>query len=85
VLDDAEQPWAVDSNGHYPIIELMRSHNFQRVDFFGFAPAAMRRHCTSLFFRERCFLFQDLAQPTDYDHLEMAPPSSPTPTRARAR
>jgi predicted O-methyltransferase YrrM len=69
VLDDAEQPWSVDSNGHYPIIELMRSHNFQRVDFFGFAPAVIRRHCTSLFFRDRCFLFEGLAQPTDVDHL----------------
>jgi hypothetical protein len=64
ILDDAEQPW---SEPGYPILDLMRQHGFQRIDFFGHAPAVIRRHCTSVFFKERCFLLLGTENPRRYD------------------
>ena len=54
LLDNSDGYWG--DVGHYPILDLFRSNDFQRVDFFGFAPGVIRPHCTSLFFRDRTFL-----------------------------
>lgn len=55
ILDNAEGFWGPE--GTYPIIEMMRDLGYQRVDFYGYAPGVVRRHCTSIFFRTDCFLF----------------------------
>lgn len=55
LLDNSDQPWS--SDGSFPILELFRRSGFQRVDFFGYAPGVVQPHCSSLFFRQKCFLF----------------------------
>ena len=62
ILDNAEGFWGKD--GTFPIMDLFRSAAFQRVDFYGFAPGVSLRHCTSLFFKDRCFLFQGTENPS---------------------
>lgn len=61
VFDNSEGYWGPE--GQYPILDLFRSQGFQRVDFYGFAPGVFWPHCTSLFFRSRCFLFAGAAPP----------------------
>ena len=61
LLDDSEGYWGRD--GEYPILDLMRAQGFQRVDFYGFAPGVYWPHCTSLFFRDRCFLLTGARPP----------------------
>jgi hypothetical protein len=64
IMDDAEQPWSPQG---FPIIDLMRERGFQRIDFFGHAPAVIRRHCTSVFFKQNCFLLLGTEIPRRYD------------------
>jgi hypothetical protein len=64
IQDNSEGFWA-DEPGRYEIIELLAQ--FQRVDLYGFAPGLWRRHCTSIYFREYCFLFQNPRPPVRLD------------------
>ena len=48
ICDDAES---------YGILEASRGLDIQRVDFFGHAPGVILPRCTSIFFKNRCFLF----------------------------
>ena len=61
VFDNSEGYWGPE--GEYPILDMLRSEGFQRVDFYGYAPGVFWPHCTSLFFRSRCFLFAGAAPP----------------------
>lgn len=61
ILDNAEGHWG-SVDGH-PIMDLFREQGFSRVDFYGCAPGVMRPHCTSVFFRKRCFLFTGAESP----------------------
>ena len=45
-----------DNSGGYGFYEEIRTRNFSRIDFFGFAPGVSLRHCTSLVFLRDCFL-----------------------------
>lgn len=54
ILDNSEGFWGVD--GEYPIIEFFRAQGFSRIDFYGYAPGVILPSCTSLFFKEKCFL-----------------------------
>jgi len=56
ILDDSQQPWSGPGSDRYVIIDFLRDSGFQRIDFFGYAPAVIRQHCTSLFFKGECFL-----------------------------
>lgn len=47
----------------YGFIELYRQNNFSRIDFYGFPPGNSVQQCTSLFFRETCFLLKGLENP----------------------
>lgn len=49
---------ADDSEG-YGFYEGLKDHGFMRVDFFGHAPGVVLPRCTSIFFRDPCFLFSD--------------------------
>jgi predicted O-methyltransferase YrrM len=55
IFDNSEGFWGPE--GTYPIIDMMRDLGYQRVDFSGYAPGVIGRHCTSIFFRSGCFLF----------------------------
>jgi hypothetical protein len=63
ILDDSQQPWDPTGNGRFVILDLFRSQGFRRIDFIGYAPAVLKQHCTSIFFREDCFLFSGDAVP----------------------
>lgn len=62
LVDNAEGDWG-NEPGQFPIARDLRAAGFQRVDFVGFAPGVLRRHCTSIYFRERCFVFASPAPP----------------------
>jgi hypothetical protein len=67
ILDDSDQPWSPSNSGEYEIINLFRRQGYKRIDFYGYAPSVIRRHCTSVFFRERCFLLEGAEPPQRYD------------------
>lgn len=48
ICDDAES---------YGFHEATRHLDIQRVDFFGHSPGVVLPHCTSVYFKDRCFLF----------------------------
>jgi hypothetical protein len=48
ICDDAES---------YDFYAVTKGLKLSRVDFFGFAPGVVLPHCTSVYFRDRCFLF----------------------------
>lgn len=56
LFDNSEGFWG--RSGTYPVIDLLRNQGFQRVDFYGHAPGVIKPHCTSLFFKEGCFLLK---------------------------
>lgn len=49
VLDDSEG---------YLLYEEIRGRDCRRIDFFGFAPGSVRRHCTSVVYVVDCFLLR---------------------------
>ena len=49
ICDDAES---------YPFYENSHHLDIQRVDFFGYSPGVVLPHCTSVMFRNACFLFK---------------------------
>jgi len=46
-----------DNSDGYGFFEEIQRNGLKRVDFFGFAPGVVNRHCTSIAFRQDCFLF----------------------------
>ncbi|HEY1982263.1 MAG TPA: hypothetical protein VGH13_19490 [Xanthobacteraceae bacterium] len=46
----------IDNAEGYEIHDVLRHKNCRRIDFFGFAPGVVLRHCTSLVFCGDCFL-----------------------------
>ena len=62
ILDNAEGYWGPE--GTYPIMNLFREDQFSRIDFYGHAPGVILPHCTSLFFKNQCFLMNGKENPT---------------------
>jgi hypothetical protein len=54
ILDNSEGFWGRD--GEYPIIDFFNANHFSRIDFYGYAPGVILPSCTSLFFKDNCFL-----------------------------
>jgi hypothetical protein len=46
----------LDNSEGYGFYEEIRSRPCRKIDFFGFAPGVMLRHCTSIVFVDDCFL-----------------------------
>jgi hypothetical protein len=61
LLDNSEGYWGRD--GEYPIIDLFRENGFSRIDFYGYAPGVILPSCTSLFFKDKCFLLSGAESP----------------------
>ncbi len=61
IFDNSEGYWGRE--GEYPVLDLFRERGFQRIDFYGFVPGVFWPHCTSVFFRERCFLLSGATPP----------------------
>ncbi len=56
ILDNSEGFWGTP--GTYPILDLLRTAGFARVDLYGFSPGNLLQHCTSFFYKGHCFLFE---------------------------
>lgn len=54
IVDDAER--SVGPEPGCRIADLYRETGFSRMDFYGYSPGNTTQHCTSIFFRESCFL-----------------------------
>jgi hypothetical protein len=61
IVDNSDCYWGPD--GEYPIIEFFRTNGFSRVDFYGHAPGVILPSCTSLFFKDSCFLLSGSESP----------------------
>ena len=48
----------LDNAEGYGFYDVIKSRNCRRMDFYGFAPGVVLRHCTSLLFVDDCFLLQ---------------------------
>jgi hypothetical protein len=46
-----------DNAEGYGFYEAFLKKGMMRVDLFGYAPGIVNPHCTSIYFREGCFLF----------------------------
>jgi hypothetical protein len=55
-----------DNSESYGFQEMIRQKNCQKVDLYGFAPGVILRHCTSIVFINKCFLF-DSSVPIQLD------------------
>lgn len=49
----------VDNAEGYNTHQIFLDSDFQRIDFFGYAPGVSLQHCTSFFFKKDCFLFRN--------------------------
>ncbi|WP_448041502.1 hypothetical protein [Bradyrhizobium liaoningense] len=65
IVDNSDGFWGPE--GTWPIVTHLFSKGFSRVDFYGFAPGVVNRHCTSIAFKDRCFLFDADDHPTRMD------------------
>ena len=66
IFDDSEGSFDTPGNEWQRSAEninYFRQHGFQRVDFFGYAPAQLQWRCTSIFFKAPCFLFEGKEPP----------------------
>ena len=52
IVDNSEGYWGGDLEGTYPILELLDSLGWMRIDFYGYAPGVLSTSVTSLFFRD---------------------------------
>ena len=68
ILDNSDGIWGptgpiVETGIPNPIMDFFRAEKFSRVDFFGYAPGVFSPYCTSLFFKDQCFLLEGRENP----------------------
>ena len=61
IVDNSDICWG--PQGVYPIMDHFRAANFYRMDFYGYTSSVMVTHCTSLLFKEHCFLLRGERNP----------------------
>ena len=52
IIDNSEGYYdgnGINEYGYFPMLKLMKSKNFKRIDFFGYAPGVIIPHTTSIF------------------------------------
>lgn len=70
VFDDSEGSFDVPGNEWQKSgqnVAYFRERGFSRVDFFGYAPAQFQWRCTSIFFKQACFLLEGKEAPRKSD------------------
>ena len=45
-----------DHYDNYPILKLMHHEGYSRIDFYGYAPGVIKKHCTSIFHKSNSFI-----------------------------
>jgi hypothetical protein len=58
-----------NTDGGYGFFEGFKDKGFQRVDFYGLPPGVVLPGCTSIFFRNKCFLFDNSRPIKKYHEL----------------
>lgn len=48
----------VDNAEGYDLLSVIQKYDVNRIDFYGFVPVVSLKHCTSLLFRNSCFLMR---------------------------
>ena len=54
----------------YPMLNYLQKKNYQRIDFYGYAPGVILPHTTSLFFKTETFLFNNQGYPKMSENSE---------------
>jgi hypothetical protein len=54
----ADGAMIIDNAEGYGFYDALKARDCSRIDFFGFAPGVVLRHCTSVVFRGDCFLLK---------------------------
>ena len=73
IVDNSEGSWSKSGNDEFPIMSTLGPPAFQRVDFYGYGLGVFKPSCTSVFFRERCFLFDQSDRPRTTEPVEPPP------------
>jgi len=63
IVDNSEGSWSKIGADHFPILAALSAPTFQRIDFYGHGLGVFKPSCTSIFFRDRCFLFDQSDRP----------------------
>lgn len=63
IVDNSEGSWSKTGRAEFPILKVLGAPAFQRVDFYGHGLGVFKSSCTSIFFRDRCFLFDQSDRP----------------------
>ena len=45
-----------DHYNSHPILKLMNDKGYYRIDFYGYAPGVIKKHCTSIFYKNSSFI-----------------------------
>jgi hypothetical protein len=45
-----------DDYASHPILRMMNENGYQRIDFYGYAPGVVKKHCTSIFHKQISFI-----------------------------
>lgn len=57
IFDNSTGNWGGGDGKTFPVLDHFHSQGYSRVDFHGMAPATPRPDCTSIFWKDSCFLF----------------------------
>jgi len=63
IVDNSEGSWSKTGRDEFPVLDALGPGEFQRVDFHGHGLGVFKPSCTSVFFRGRCFLFDQSGRP----------------------
>jgi hypothetical protein len=63
IVDNSEGSWSKINGDDFPILDALSPAAFQRVDFYGHGLGVFKPSCTSVFFCDRCFLFDQSDRP----------------------
>ncbi|HKU99237.1 MAG TPA: hypothetical protein VJR58_28345 [Vineibacter sp.] len=63
IVDNSEGSWSKISADQFPVLSALHAPTFQRVDFYGHGLGVFKPSCTSIFFHDRCFLFDQSDRP----------------------
>ncbi len=66
IVDNSEQLFS-KPEGLHCIADFFRSKGYRRIDFYGHSPGVILPHCTSIFFKEDCFLLKGEENPMRID------------------
>lgn len=71
IIDNSEGYYKKEDNFKiYPMLNFLNKKNYQRIDFYGYAPGVILPHTTSIFFKTETFLFNNQGYPKMSENSE---------------